>query len=389
VVAPADSFATSCSCPSRKHPCKHALALLLLWTDDGIGMANQPEFVLRWLDRRAERSERSGARDSAQSQRDGALADPAAAAKRAAARRDRVSAGLDELDRWLGDQVRAGLAGLPRGGYAHFDAIAARMVDAQAPGVAGLLRGMPADLIGADWPERVLHAFGALHLLIQAHRSQDRLPADLTAIVRSRVGYPVGKDEVLAGVGVHDHWFALGAVDTVEYQLETRRVWLLGAATGRWAVWLTFAAPGQQFDPSVQPGQVVTGDLHFYPGSGQFRAVVGLQTEALHPVLAAAGVVLADVRRQFAELLAADPWGSRLPALVRGVPVPPTAQDPWRLRDASGECCELEDSGESGWSLLARSCGEPITVFGEWHGRSLLALAVLDGPVEDSERVVA
>jgi hypothetical protein len=47
-----------------------------------------------------------------------------------------VSVGLTELELWLGDQVRTGLAGLPRAGYAHFDAIAARMVDAQAPAVA-------------------------------------------------------------------------------------------------------------------------------------------------------------------------------------------------------------------------------------------------------------
>ncbi|WP_279580295.1 hypothetical protein [Fodinicola feengrottensis] len=66
--------------------------------------------------------------------------DPVAAAKRAEQREARVSAGLDELDQWLSDQVRTGLAGLSRGGYAQLDAMAARMVDAQAPAVAGTLR---------------------------------------------------------------------------------------------------------------------------------------------------------------------------------------------------------------------------------------------------------
>ena len=32
------------------------------------------------------------------------------------------------------------------------------------------------------------------------------------------------------------------------------------------------------------------------------------------------------------------------------------------------------------WTLLAYSCGDPITIFGEWHGDSLAALAVLGAP---------
>ena len=62
--------------------------------------------------------------------------------------------------------------------------------------------------------------------------------------MRSRIGYPVAKDEVLARPAVTDHWLALGMVETVEYRLETRRVWLYGAETGRWAVLLSFAPIG-------------------------------------------------------------------------------------------------------------------------------------------------
>ena len=104
----------------------------------------------------------------------GELADPAAAAKRAAARAERVAAGLDELDQWLCDQIRGGIAGLERAGYAHFDTMAARMVDAQAPGVAGMLRSIPAEFASVGWPSRVLEQLGALHLLVQAHRRLDR-----------------------------------------------------------------------------------------------------------------------------------------------------------------------------------------------------------------------
>ena len=137
--------------------------------------------------------------------------DPEAAARRAEARRDKVAAGLAELQLWLGDQVRTGLAGLPRAGYGHFDAIAARMVDAQAPGVAATLRALPADLVTADWPGRALHALGGLHLLAQAHQRLDDLPEELAATVRSRVGYPVSKETVRGRPAVSDRWWAIAA----------------------------------------------------------------------------------------------------------------------------------------------------------------------------------
>ena len=89
------------------------------------------------------------------------------------------------------------------------------------PGVAGMLRSIPAEFASVGWPSRVLEQLGALHLLVQAHRRLDELPADLAATVRARIGYPVAKSEVLALPGVVDHWFAVGMVDTAEYRLDT------------------------------------------------------------------------------------------------------------------------------------------------------------------------
>ena len=134
--------------------------------------------------------------------------------ERLAARAERVAGGLVELEQWLRDQVAAGIAQLGQGGYGPIDQMAARMIDAQAPGVAGLLRSLPGELSGEGWPARLLEQLGALHLLIEAHRRLDELPPELAATVRSRVGYPVSKADVLAGPGLEDHWYAVGAVDS-------------------------------------------------------------------------------------------------------------------------------------------------------------------------------
>src|SRR5687768_1509343 len=70
-----------CSCPSRKHPCKHALALLLLWVRGGGDVADVAQaagFAQDWADELAQRSESArGRRRGPDSQ-----PDPAAQAKR-------------------------------------------------------------------------------------------------------------------------------------------------------------------------------------------------------------------------------------------------------------------------------------------------------------------
>jgi len=367
--------AYACTCPSRRHPCKHALELMLLGrAGQALPAEQEPPYVRARLAAHAPRPAQGGDPKTP-------LVDPEAARERLRVREERVARGLDELERWLTDQIRGGLAGLQRAGYAHFDAVAARMVDAQAPGVASALRAIPGELVGEGWPERALTALAGLHLLVSAHRRLDALPASLAATVRSRVGYPVSKDRVLTTPPVRDRWRALGLVDTVELQLETRRVWLRGERSGRWGMWLSFAPPGQALDDSVLPGQAFEGDLHFYPGSGH-RVLLGERFSLAGPVGATAEDIPA-VSARFATLLAEDPWATRMPALVRARAVPPgRAGDPWWLRDAAGWAVPLERLPGEPWPLLAHSVGWLAEVFGEWNGRAFRPLSVLaDGQV--------
>jgi hypothetical protein len=385
VVALASPPAYACNCPSRKIPCKHALALLLQWSDGLVPTGEPPPFVAAWLARKTAHTS-----EPAKAQRQpGELVDPAAALKRAAARAERVAAGLDELDQWLCDQIRGGIAGLDRAGYGHFDTMAARMVDAQAPGIAGMLRSIPVEFASVGWPSRVLEQLGALHLLIQAHRRLDELPTDLAATVRARIGYPVSKSDVLTSPGVVDHWFAIGMVDTTEYRLDTRRVWLYGAASRRWAVIMSFAPPGGPRDDTVLPGHLVHAQLHFYPGAGQFRGLIGEQTSARAGATMPSAESLPQIRARFAQLVAADPWATRMPAVINAAPVPGPGQ--WWLRVRSGDCCMIIDLPEQPWPLLARSGGEPIAIFGEWTSRGFrpLSLPGVDATEPFSTEVVA
>src|SRR5947209_20445481 len=264
--------AYQCSCPGRKFPCKHALALLLLWTD-GMGppeAGGPPGWAAAWLAGREARAGRSAPGQP------GELKDPKMAARRAGQREARVASGLAELDRWLCDQVRQGLAVSQQAGYRHWDDIAARMVDAQASGLAERLRGLASvPHSGPGWEGRLLEEYSLLRLLAVAYRRQAGLPGPLREPVRSRIGFSLRRADVLAsGPPVRDHWQVLARRDLEQDRIRARRTWLRGRKTGRDALLLSFAAAGQALDDSLTVGTDADADLVFYPGASALRAAV-------------------------------------------------------------------------------------------------------------------
>ena len=103
--------AFKCTCPSRKFPCKHGIGLLLLHSVDPAAFADTqpPAWVTTWLESRAARAEKQAVKKAEQADKP---VDTIAQAKRAAQREDRVQSGLDDIDQWLRDLIRRGLANL-------------------------------------------------------------------------------------------------------------------------------------------------------------------------------------------------------------------------------------------------------------------------------------
>ncbi len=263
-----------CSCPSRKFPCKHALGLLLLWSTNVLPSRTEPAWASEWIEERANRAERATERAE---KKPGEVADPLAAQQRVARRADRVAGGMAELRGWLDDQVRQGLSGFEQRGYAELSRLAARMVDAQAPGVAGSVR-RAAGVVGRGhgWPGELLEELSLIHLTVSAHSRLAELPPSLADTVQSRIGWTVETARVLAeGEKVEDDWLVLGRVIEPDDHLTVRRLWLRGASTGRLALILNFAAGGRQLDPlPARPGELVPGVLSFYPGVLPMRALL-------------------------------------------------------------------------------------------------------------------
>jgi hypothetical protein len=369
-----DGPAYRCSCPSRKFPCKHALGLLLLWAAGSVAVTEAPGWVAEWQAARSERAAKTQAR------RDAAPAEATpqqvqSAARRSAQRADRVDSGVAELAQWLDDQVRHGIAGLDQAGYAHFDAVAARLVDAQAPGLARDVRALASVVSsGAGWDERLLAALSELRLVTRAYARIDALPEPLAETVRARVGFTMPAERVLASPPIRDTWQVIGARDEVDERLTTRRAWLLGRHTGRFALVLSFAVPGQPLPADLVVGTAIDADLHFYPGSVPLRATVGTRHAAPESGAdVAPATAIAAALDAYTEAVAGDPWTTRWPMLVRGVLVP---GDRWHVRDEAGDALPLDPPGGRPWHLVAAGGGRTGVLAGEWSAAGLRPLAL-------------
>jgi hypothetical protein len=362
-----------CTCPSRKFPCKHSVALLYLWAEghvDEHGVA--AAFASEWADRTAEQPVRRADAKPTERTPD----QDAAALQRIADREARVDAGLADLSLFLSDQLGRGLAHDSQQRPRRLREQAARMVDAQAPGVAGRLDQL-AEIPDAttDWPVRLTEGIGRLHLLIRAWQNRASLPDDLAATVRSHVGFTVRSQDVLATPGVRDTWVVLGLRDSDEDRVSVRRVWLRGLATHRPALVMFFAAGGAPLVSNLYPGTALEATLHFYPGRPSLRAAVGDRAEQTTPFTSTLpdGIGLAAALAQWRDALAADPWIQQWPLLVTG-----------ELRKAPGKGFGLADEdasvaviGDKAWPALAVSGGWPCTFAGEFGSDGFRPSAVV------------
>ena len=361
---------SKCSCPSRKFPCKHALGLLFQATRLPEGAP--PDWASAWLSKRGAAAEAKAAKPPTPDK----PPDPVQQAARAAKRQGRVEDGLAVLETWLEDLARQGLAGIERQPHAFWEQQAARLVDAQAPGLAARVRrlaGIPSS--GPGWPERLAGGVGRLALLVEAYRGRERLPAPLQADLGQLVGWTLMEEQVRAhGDLVRDRWQVLGRRRELApgpQQLIAQRTWLLGATTGRQALVLDFLAPGKAPAVLLAPGQQQELELVFWPSAWPQRALVAAALSAPAPQASPErGGMVADVLEAMAEGLARHPWLERQAALLAAVvPVPPAGDGPWHVIDAAGDALPLVASDP--WRLLALSGGRPLAMAGEWDGHAL------------------
>ncbi|WP_224998534.1 SWIM zinc finger domain-containing protein [Cesiribacter sp. SM1] len=353
------NIAFKCSCPSRKFPCKHGLGLFLLYAKNKEAFTREENLsadVEEWLGKRESRA-------VAKEVKEGTTPDSKAKEKRAEEREKKVSAGLEELRMWLKDLVRGGIMHIPGDAYKFNQAITARMVDAQAGGVAGMLRRLSNINYYQDgWQQPFLKKIASLYLLTEAYKQLESC-SDLPAEdIRSLIGWSTPKEQVLQQDGVKDQWLVLAKSSEVDDRLTIERTWLWGCKTEKFALLLNFYAPGQLPGASSVEGSMLEAELAFYPSALPLRALIKEQhaTKPIpEPLLSRS---FSDLEQEQAVSLSVLPFIDQLPKWLSPARIF-MQKGSWFLADSNNKTARLLNAEDDCWKTLSISGGEDFTAF--------------------------
>lgn len=341
--------ASKCSCPSRKFPCKHALGLMLRVAKGDVLAGEPPNWASEWLQKRGEKAAAPKAPPTAPS------------VKTVERRWDTVLKGLEECEGFLRDAVGNGLLNV--GSARSWDEMAARMVDAQAPGVARKLRAV-GSAVGVD-DRKAAAELGSLGLLIEAARRVEMLN-DLGHDVRVAIGVPTRKEEAVEIVD--DVWDVLGEAVEVDDRLTGYRSWLRGRESGRWALRLEFAHPNAPAPSRLLPGFAVAGEARFFPSAWPLRA--HFDTPASAPFGPTKGGNWAEALEAQADALAINPWVERFPVHLTNARLGADT-----IIDADERGLSFRLNYDKKAKLLAYNGNAPSEFFGELVGERFVPLA--------------
>lgn len=357
-----------CSCKSPRRPCKHALALVLLFLNrNEVWTVREelPDWAVKLLG-----SSSTGAAPAEKSSSPDAL--------KQEKRIQLMDQGVAELDKWLQQLARLGLAHLANAPE-EWETLAARMVDAKLGSIARRLRICHALFQQEDWVEEVTAEIGRLYLFVRAWQRKSTLEVAQKRELLQVAGWNLRKDRILMEPGVQDNWLVLGLTTGMEEKLRYRRTWFRGEKTGKYALLLDFTFGNQDFEDQWVTGSVLKGALAYYPGQPKIRAVFKTYQSSRSPYEATAAFAhLGEVQAGYAQALGASPWLLSYPVLIDDVtPVYEQAKEQFLLVDAENRYLSIKPTAAN-WKLLALSGGSPITCFGEYDGHSFLPISALD-----------
>ncbi|PSK89541.1 hypothetical protein B0I18_11197 [Taibaiella chishuiensis] len=358
------NIAFKCSCPSRKFPCKHGIGLMLLYTQqaDVFSTATDiPEHVTEWLAKRQEK-------EVAKEQKEAKPVDAAAQAKRATARKKKVDAGIGELRIWIRDVVRAGIMNIPQQSHQFYLNITARMVDAQAGGLAAQLRQINTiNFYTEGWQRMLLRRLAALYLITEAYQRIDDLPEAMAQELQTLIGWTTAKEEVLQSQPVSGTWAVLSVTMEEEGNIVTERSWLYNKSDGRFALLLNFYAGNQVPQALLVPGAHITADVVYFPGIHPLRALIKEQHSLPHSHIdITAGHSLRSMYHELSAGLTENPFKEQVPFVLNEVYIHVT-EATWLLSDGDNDGIALSNTTETCWQMLAFTKGKTCSCFGVYE----------------------
>ncbi len=285
--------------------------------------------------------------------------------------------GAQELQTWLEDAVRQGLAALRERPDPFWEKTAQSLVDTKLPGLARRVRLMASKRFSSGWLEVFTQNLAELYTLARVLEGSDTLPPTIQEEVLQQCGWNLKKDLVREGPGLEDLWLVAGKVSGKEDRLRFEKHYLLGGRSGRVAYLLDYAWGNAAFPYQLEVGAAFFGELVFYPGAFPLRALLLHRRPPDRPIEGLQAIPsIADLLKTFAKALSRNPWLEDLPVLLGGQKVIMQQAKPL-LIDAQAQTLPLDMGNETVWTLVAAAGTGAVDVFGLWDGFRFRPLSVV------------
>lgn len=349
------NIAFKCSCPSRKFPCKHGIALGLLYARQihTFKENEAPAWVAEWLSKRTEKEENK-------SEKKDKPVDEAAQAKRQHAREQKVADGVEELLVWVKDIIRNGIINLPDKGYVYWEGMAKRMIDAQSPGLAGMISDLgKIHFFKEGWQSTFLDGLLNIYLIAKGYQNRDSLHSTIQQDIRNWIGFTVSQEELKGEKGILDTWLITAKQVSEEDNLTVERNWLYGLNSNRHALVLQFIIRGQGANLLLSPGMYIDAEVVYYPSISPLRALIKRQVASTSKLPKHLIATWKEVAQMETTLCATFPVQTQKSYVVKQI-TPVLYNQLWWLKDKNDDLVTLPDIYNKIWKLLALSGGEPL-----------------------------
>ena len=217
---------------------------------------------------------------------------------------------------------------------------------------------------------------GELHLMAEAYRRQDRLPAALRADIRLAIGWTQSREALLEDAEaprLRARWMVLATVNEVQPdKLRRLETWLYRIGDGDGppvAVLIDFMPVSLgSVKNTYAPGEAFEAELCFYPSGAPLRAIVATQFGGAEqePRWAAPAEGIAAALDRYEAALGARPWLGDWPLAMQGTAVTRVAGG-FVLTSSDGTTLPLLAKEDDRLLPLVGLAG--LDSFGLWDGR--------------------
>ena len=277
-------LAYKCSCPSRQFPCKHALGLMLMYAKVGReDLQTEPEWVEDWVNKRRKSAE---PKPEVELTEEEVEKRQVAKEKRVEDREALVDAGVQELELWLKDLLRAGLLELPNKPVRFFESMAARMIDAKASGLAGWVKALGKLDYGTqgNWYKESCAIIAKVNLIIQSWKNRAQLTEAWQDSIKNLIGWSQAPKELLSddtAYALKDYWLVLGQERITNEGITVQRTWLYGLKNGKAMLDLTFGTSFSPLENSFIPEKILKAEVAYFSAHLPQRGIVRMVAETL------------------------------------------------------------------------------------------------------------